>query len=281
MASPFPPIPDPGGDLASIANCVRTMRQTLQLLTAASLPDGSKLSAGAKVFALKDDVAGATKSFNYQLTTLKALLGAKWAIKVDVDGNVAGIELVGTGETSAFNILADQFNITLPGFSPQPVMKVAEVDGVPTLAFDGNIVADGSVLNSGIGENAVSHSAGQNSLTGSAGVFLDVRAGSRVGIIGGFGGNESAGAASGILALKVNGAQVASQAIVGAQKVSWTLVPPSTWVPTVSGYALFPSAITYTYAATHDETLEIGVEAHDTTPALLGPTNIMVFELSR
>lgn len=280
MASPFPPIPDPGGDLASLSACVRTMRQTLQLLTAAALPDGSKLSSGAKVFALKDDVAGATKNFNLQLTTLRALVAAKWAIKVDVDGNVAGIELIGTGETSAFNILADQFNVTLPGYSAQPVMVVAEVEGVPTLAFNGNIIADGSVLNGGIGENAVSHSAGQNSLTGEASVMLDVRAGSRVGIIGGYGGS-SAAASSGTLAIKVDGVQVASQDITGVDHYSWGFIPPSTIIPTVVGHSLFPSTVSYTYMALVDGTLDVEVSAKDATNALVGPTNIMAFELSR
>lgn len=281
MASPFPPIPDPGGDLASLSACVRTMRQTIQLLTAAALPDGSKLSSGAKVFALKDDVAGATKNFNLQLTTLRALVAAKWAIKVDVDGNVAGIELIGTGETSEFNILADQFNVTLPGYSAQPVMVVAEVEGVPTLAFNGNIIADGSVLNGGIGANAVSHSAGQNSLTGEASVMLDVRTGSRVGIIAGFGGSDLAAAASGTLAISVGGVQVASQTINGFERTHLVFIPPSTLLPVHDGYTLFPSTSIYTYLASGDGVLDVEVSAKDATNALVGPTNIMAFELSR
>jgi hypothetical protein len=280
MSSPFPPIPDPGGDLASLAACVRTMRQTLQLLTAAALPDGSKLSTGAKVYALKEDVAGVTKNFNQQVITLRALVAAKWAVKVDVDGNVAGIELIGTGESSAFNILADQFNITLPGYSPVPVMSVAEVDGVPTLAFDGNIIADGTVLNPGIGENAVSNSAGQNSSGGEASVLLDVRAGSRIGIIAGFGGNGGTAAPNGSLSLYIGSDEVASQNIPGVQNVSWVW-SGTAWIPTVSGNSLHPSTLVYAHTAAEDGTLDITVEALDDSPAQQGPTSILAFELSR
>jgi predicted phage tail protein len=59
-------------------------------------------------------VAGHTTSIT-QLTSSVNGLGAKWAVVLDANGRISGLQLAsGAGGISAFNVVADNFNVTSP-----------------------------------------------------------------------------------------------------------------------------------------------------------------------
>lgn len=278
MSSPLPTIPDPGGTLESVTAAVRVIRQSLNILTANSLPGASGLSVGAQVFATTESVAGQTASIVNQIDKISASLSATWGVSINVAGYITGISLAGTATTSSFTIEADQFNLIMPGYAATPVMSVASVNGTPTLAFNGSIVADSTILNPGIANNAVSNSSGQNSVTSIASVSLTVQAGARVGVIAGYGGGNAA-AAGGTMTLLVNGVSVATQAVSGAN-INGLAFVGGTWVLTVTGHVLFATTLITNYiSAGGTDVIEISVV--DSTSAPVAPTSILAFGLSK
>lgn len=78
---------------------------------------------------------------------------SQYTISVSAENNgtksVTGLQLIsdtsGGNKISAFNVQADYFNIYKPGYSMVPVMSVKPVNGVNQLAFNGNIIADGTI----------------------------------------------------------------------------------------------------------------------------------------
>ncbi len=73
---------------------------------------------------------------------------AKYVLQVDANGRVAGMQLAsGSGGTSVV-FLADKFAFVMPDGSgaPRQVFVVGNVNGTPTLGFDGNQVVDGSIV---------------------------------------------------------------------------------------------------------------------------------------
>ena len=73
---------------------------------------------------------------------------AKYAVKLDVNGHVSGIELINDGTISEFGILADKFKFFMPdgsGSAKTPFV-IGMVDGIATVGIDGNMVIDGTIL---------------------------------------------------------------------------------------------------------------------------------------
>lgn len=64
------------------------------------------------------------------VATIDEQLAASWGVKVDIDGNVTGIELIGgSGTPSAFTVMADIFRVVFPGIDPTAVFQIANIDG--------------------------------------------------------------------------------------------------------------------------------------------------------
>lgn len=82
---------------------------------------------------------------------INGTLAATYGVTLDVNGYVSGFQALNGGSAgSAFNVRADAFNLVMPNFSATPVLRVSNVNGTPTLAFDGRIIADGTVLNGSV-----------------------------------------------------------------------------------------------------------------------------------
>jgi hypothetical protein len=122
------------------------------------------------ITALASSTGASLATVNSSMTTIAGNLGtatAAYTVNVDANGAVAGIQLISSGihgsASSAFNIRADEFNVTLPGHDNKPVMSVHNVNGVAQLAFDGTIIGDTTVNTNSIVNNAVSNIASQSS----------------------------------------------------------------------------------------------------------------------
>lgn len=126
--------------------------------------------ANAKIAVLQQAMADATTAFaNFQIdvsadfedvhssvteqasaiATLNGQAAAQWAVTVDVNGNVIGINLINGGAgTSEFSVVADKFRVAFPGVAggaPVTVYTIANVGGVPKIVFRGDMLGDGSV----------------------------------------------------------------------------------------------------------------------------------------
>lgn len=76
------------------------------------------------------------------------VIEAKHSVKVDVNGHVAGTELISDGTVGSFIILADQFLVVKPDGTgtPKQVLTLGTVNGVSALGLDGNLIVDGSIV---------------------------------------------------------------------------------------------------------------------------------------
>lgn len=215
------------------------------------------------------------------LATVQGQLAAAYSVDLDVNGYATGFKLTNGGPgTSTFQIRADKFTVALPGYSAQPVMSVQNVNGVPTLAFNGNIIADGTLLNAGIGANAVSNSAGASSSGGSCSVNLPVRAGSRIAVFASFGGYAGGTDAIGLITLTVGGSSVATQTIAG---INFGSSGSEGFAASGSAqqYLLIPSLLLYTFTAGSAGTLTIAMSAAGNGGTQRGPTSLVAMELSK
>jgi hypothetical protein len=123
---------------------------------------------------------------------INGILAGTYGVTLDVNGYVSGFQAINGGSAgSVFNIRADAFNLVMPNFSATPVLRVMNVNGTPTLAFDGQIIADGTVLTGGIRNNAVTNSAGASGAGDSGPVTINVRKGSRIAVTGYYAGGDA------------------------------------------------------------------------------------------
>lgn len=84
------------------------------------------------------------------IATLDGYAAAAWSITTNVDGYVAGIQLInGGGATSAFIVVADKFQVQLPGYNggaPLAVFTVGTINGVAAVGINGaNMYLDGTL----------------------------------------------------------------------------------------------------------------------------------------
>ena len=101
--------------------------------------------------ALRTTVGNNTSSIDTLSTSVNGI-SAQYSVSVTTDTNgvkkIAGIKLLTDSEFSSFDILADKFKISLPdGTGSKQVFLITEIDGVPTLALDGEMVV-GTIKNS-------------------------------------------------------------------------------------------------------------------------------------
>lgn len=79
---------------------------------------------------------------------INGTLSASYGVTLDTNGYMTGFNLLSTGVgTGTFDIRADVMRLVMPGYSAQPVMTINNLNGTPTLTFNGSIIADNSVQN--------------------------------------------------------------------------------------------------------------------------------------
>lgn len=83
------------------------------------------------------------------IATLNGYAAAKYSVTLDVNGYATGFTLLNGGSgISSFTVVADKFQVAYPsaGYStPIPVLTVANVGGVPKIAFRADMIGDGSI----------------------------------------------------------------------------------------------------------------------------------------
>ena len=80
------------------------------------------------------------------VTTLDGIAAASWGMTVNVNGAIAGIKLLSTGEgTSNLNFLADRVQISIPGVNPISVFTTGVIAGQPTVGVNGNLILSGTI----------------------------------------------------------------------------------------------------------------------------------------
>jgi hypothetical protein len=94
---------------------------------------------------------------------INGTLAATYGVTLDVNGYVSGFQAINGGSAgSTFDVRADAFNLVMPNFSATPVLRVSNVNGTPTLAFDGRIIADGTLLNNSVADENITAIRGTN-----------------------------------------------------------------------------------------------------------------------
>lgn len=117
----------------SLANYVTTVSAAATYATLSGLATtNASVTAASSAIALLDGYAA-----------------AQYSVTLDVNGYATGFNLLNGGAgTSAFTIVADKFQVAFPaaGYStPIPVLTIANVGGVPKIAFRADMVGDGSI----------------------------------------------------------------------------------------------------------------------------------------
>jgi hypothetical protein len=120
----------------------------------------------AETLTLSATIGGNFSTVNTVAAAFAALngtLGATYGVTLDVNGYVSGFQAINGGSAgSAFNVRADLFNLVMPNFSATPVLRISNVNGTPTLAFDGRIIADNSLLNNSVADENITTIRGTN-----------------------------------------------------------------------------------------------------------------------
>jgi hypothetical protein len=122
---------------------------TTALGSRVSSAEGNITSISSSITSLNTTVGSNSSSITSQQTSINGI-AARYGVTIDVNGNMSGFELLGTGATSAFRIRADQFLIVdpaSPAGSPQSAW-LSVVGGVTTLqnlTVNGNLLVTGTV----------------------------------------------------------------------------------------------------------------------------------------
>ena len=82
------------------------------------------------------------------IANLNGVVGSQYAVTLTTNGYATGFNLINGGAgTSAFVIVADKFQIQLPGYNssaPQPFFTTGTVNGIPAVGMRGNFYLDGT-----------------------------------------------------------------------------------------------------------------------------------------
>lgn len=76
-------------------------------------------------------------------------IGATYTVNINANGYISGIQLISSGSggtaTSAFNVIASQFNLIDPNNNQVPLMTVRSVGGAQKLGFNGSLIGDNTI----------------------------------------------------------------------------------------------------------------------------------------
>ena len=99
-----------------------------------------------EVSATFGDAFSSVKTVTSAVAQLDGYAAASWGVSIDINGNIAGIELVnGTDAESSFRVLADHFQVAIPGADPVPVFTTGTIAGVPTVGINGDLILTGTI----------------------------------------------------------------------------------------------------------------------------------------
>ena len=99
-----------------------------------------------EVSATFGDAFSSVKTVTSAVAQLDGYAAASWGVSIDVNGNIAGIELVnGTDAHSTFRVLADNFQVAIPGANPIPVFTTGIIGGVPAAGINGDLILTGTI----------------------------------------------------------------------------------------------------------------------------------------
>lgn len=133
-------------------------------------------SIAESVTTLSSTVGGHTISIQASASTINGI-NAKYTIKVDNNGYMSGYGLISTANngtpTSAFTVLADKFQVVMPGLAAKVPFIVGQVNGVSTVGVNGALVVDGSILARSINTNGLTVRDNAGNIILSSGVPLD------------------------------------------------------------------------------------------------------------
>ncbi|MCW2077830.1 UNVERIFIED_ORG: hypothetical protein M2193_000005 [Bradyrhizobium japonicum] len=111
------------------------------------------------------------------IATLDGYAAAQYAVTLNVNGYATGFNLVNGGAgVSTFTIVADKFQIQLPGYNgnaPLPVFTVGTINGVAAIGINGaNVYLDGGIFTRHISAGAVTAAKiGAGEITSASGVI--------------------------------------------------------------------------------------------------------------
>ncbi|UFX42057.1 DUF1983 domain-containing protein [Bradyrhizobium sp. 41S5] len=93
------------------------------------------------------DVNASITEQSTAIAQLDGYAAAAWSLTLNVNGYISGIQLVNGGSgVSSFTVVADKFQIQLPGYNggaPKPVFTVGTISGVASIGITGNLFLDG------------------------------------------------------------------------------------------------------------------------------------------
>lgn len=125
---------------------------------------GTVASQGTSIGALAADVTTVETTANGNTATITTLsasvdgIAAQWGVSVNANGRITGaITLNGMSNVSTVGVLADKFLIVNPTDDGNTItpFSVGLVNGVSTVAVDGTLVIDGTILARHIAANAI------------------------------------------------------------------------------------------------------------------------------
>jgi len=154
------------------------------------------ISANASdIVTLQTTVSDNTALIQTNASSIDGIM-AKYTVKIDNNGVVAGYGLISEpndGEiVSEFGVMADSFFVAKPGYENRVPFVVGTVDGVDTVAINGNLVVDGTILGRSIAADQITAGhIGANEINGN-----HINANSQITI-----GNNESGSASDYMVL--------------------------------------------------------------------------------
>lgn len=82
------------------------------------------------------------------IATLNGYAAASYSVTLNVNGYATGFSLInGGGGVSSFTVVADKFQVQLPGYNgsaPLPVFTIGTLNGVAAIGLSGNVYLDGT-----------------------------------------------------------------------------------------------------------------------------------------
>jgi hypothetical protein len=124
--------------------------------------------------------AASVSTHETAIATLDGQVAAAWGVNLDVNGFVAGIELVNGGSgTSTFAVNVDNFYIAHPtvgGGTPEPIFAVSTINGVSAVGIRGDLLLDGTLY----GYSIVADQIVTNHLVADAATRMDAASASSV-----------------------------------------------------------------------------------------------------
>lgn len=125
---------------------------------------GTVAGQGTSIGALAADLSTVETTANGNTTSISTLsasvdgIAAQWGVSVNANGRITGaITLNGLSNVSTVGVLADKFLIVNPTDDGNTItpFSVGLVNGVSTVAVDGTLVIDGTILARHIAANAI------------------------------------------------------------------------------------------------------------------------------